>query len=101
MNRRGECEGKFGLFTTSNKVMVAKPNECNRRRHLFMLTVFISSAVSDFNSKLYIYLFLKKAGYCVEILKQLHRDFCIFIVFLPDISFNSFKCSFAVCFCVS
>lgn len=53
MNRRGECEGRFGLFTSSNTVTVAKPNNCNRMSHLFALT-----AVSDLNRKLYICFFI-------------------------------------------
>jgi len=53
MNRRGECEGKLGLFTGSNTVTVAKPNNCNRRSHFFMMTVFLWAAVSDLSSKLY------------------------------------------------
>lgn len=64
-----------------------------------MLSVSLSTAVSDF--KLYIYLFLKKAGYCIEICKNLCGVILMFIIFLSDISFNSFQCSFAVCFPMS
>lgn len=49
MNRRGECEGTFGLFTSSNVVT----NNRNRKSRLFALT-----AVSDLNRKLYIYFFI-------------------------------------------
>jgi len=64
MNRRGECEGRFGLFTSSNTVTVARPNNCNRKSHLLALT-----DVSDLNRKFYISVFLVKFGHKMELLK--------------------------------
>lgn len=95
MNRRGECEGRFGLFTSSNTVTVAKPNNCNRKNHWFALT-----AVSDLNRKLYIYLFIFEEIWPLDgnIKIAQHRFFSCLTSYFSTwyISFNSFQSPFAI-----